>query len=134
MTAHLEKLKRIARLQKRLHELSSWRLGVLNRRCDDLAGDRFEMLEALGDGWMAFGAPAAAGTRRVRALEVDLAAARADCDARAAEAREQGARLRQSERAVAAAAARCRAATERRDLAASIEGTLHRRPSVPRKP
>jgi hypothetical protein len=71
----IERLMRIERLRKQMHEMSTWRLAVVAQEREKLAASHAEMLEALGVGLMAFGPLAAAGTRRVRAIERELTAA-----------------------------------------------------------
>jgi hypothetical protein len=71
----IERLMRIERLRKQMHEMSTWRLAVVAQEREKLAASHAEMIEALGVGLMAFGPLAAAGTRRVRAIERELTAA-----------------------------------------------------------
>jgi len=129
----LDKLKRIERLQKRLHDLSIWRLTALARQKDKLAGAHGEMLDALRDGLMAYGGPAAAGTRRIRGLEVEMAAAQINFDAHAEETRDHGVRSRLADRAVDAAAVQYRREVEKKGLAELIEWTLQAAASGSRK-
>jgi hypothetical protein len=77
MKRKIKQLERIERLRRQIHELSSWRLTMVTRERERLANDHAEMLEALGEGLMAYGAPSAAGTRRVRSIEQELAIANA---------------------------------------------------------
>ena len=134
MKHRLDQLKRIERLQKRLHDLSLWRLTALGRRKDDLTGAHVEMIEALSDGLMAYGGPAAAGTRRVRALELEIATAQVRFDAHAEETRGYGVRSRLAVRAVEDAAARYRREIEKKGLAELLEWTLQAAASGSRKP
>jgi len=71
----VEQLQRIERLRKQLHELSAWRLALVQREREKLAAAHAEMIDALGDGLMAYGPVSAAGTRRVRAIETEMALA-----------------------------------------------------------
>ena len=61
MRRKIERLERIERLRKRLHELSAWRLAVVTQEREKLATAHAEMVEALGDGLMAYGPASAAG-------------------------------------------------------------------------
>jgi hypothetical protein len=123
----LDSLKRIERLQRRLNDLSVWRLAALGHRKDELTRAHLEMLEAASDGLLAVGAPAAAATRRIRALEVELLAARGGYDAQAKLALEQGRKSKLAERASAAAASDYRADLEKRNLSELIGQAVKRR-------
>src|SRR5271156_2925491 len=114
MKKRLDKLEQIDRLQRRLHDLSVWRLAALGQQRDQLTKAHVEMLDAVGTGWFAFGRPAAAATRRIRALEVEIAAAKGDYDAQAQHSLEQGVRARLANRAREAAAADLRVDVEKR--------------------
>ena len=105
MKKRLDKLKRIDRLQRRLHDLSVWRLTALGQQRDQLTNAHLEMLDAVGTGLLAFGRPAAAATRRIRALEVEIAAAKSVYEEQAKRSLEQGVRSRLADRAREAAAA-----------------------------
>ena len=65
----MERIERIERLRKRMHEMSAWRLAVVVRERERLDAEHAAMIEALGEGLMAFGPPALAGTRRVRSID-----------------------------------------------------------------
>ncbi len=121
-------------MQRRLHDLSRWRLSKLARERDELIQTHEEMLAAISDGLLAFGGAAAAGTRRIRALEVEMSAARDVHEAHAARTLELGTRSRLADRVVEAAEARHRAENEQKGLEELIAWTLLAANSGPRKP
>ncbi|MDE3175888.1 MAG: hypothetical protein KGM15_07270 [Pseudomonadota bacterium] len=89
MRQKIERLRRIERLRKQMHEMSTWRLAVVAHEREKLTASHAAMLEALGEGLMAFGPVAMAGTRRVRAIELELKVAdgvERDLEARVLEA------------------------------------------------
>lgn len=133
MTTRLKRLRRIETLQKQLHDLARWRLVALGRRRDELAETHGEMLDALGEGLMAYGGPAAAGNRRIRALEVEIAGARLDHAAQAEEALRHGARSKLADRAAETAEVHHRRELEKKSLAELIEWSLQAAVSGPRK-
>jgi hypothetical protein len=122
----LDKMKRIERLQQRLHDQSVWRLAALGQQRDQLTNAHLEMLDAVGTGLLAFGAPAAAATRRIRALEVEIVAAKNGYEEQAKRSLEQGVRSRLAERAREGAAADWRSDVEKRTLSELIEWSLQR--------
>jgi len=122
----LDKLKRIDRLQRHLHDLSVWRLAALGRQRDQLANTHLEMLDAVENGLLAFGRPAAAANRRIRALEVEIATAKGSYEEQAKRSLEQGVRSRLADRAREGAAADLRADVEKRTLLELIEWSLQR--------
>ncbi len=124
MKKRLEALEKIERLQKQMHDLAVWRLAALGRTRDELAGDHREMLEAMGRGVVAYGAPAAAASRRVRALEMEIAEATAQYEAQTRRAIDQGARAKLADRARETAEARYREQKERKELVELIENSL----------
>ena len=67
MRRKIERLRRIERLRKQMHEISTWRLAVVAHERVKLTASHAEMLEALGQGLMAFGP--AAGLELVNALQ-----------------------------------------------------------------
>jgi hypothetical protein len=71
----VERLQRIERLRKRLHEMSAWRLAQLQWEREKLTTAHAEMIEALGEGLMAYGPLSQAGTRRLRSIEREIAVA-----------------------------------------------------------
>jgi len=71
----VERLQRIERLRKRLHEMSAWRLARLQWEREKLTTAHAEMIEALGEGLMAYGPLSQAGTRRLRSIEREIAVA-----------------------------------------------------------
>jgi len=128
-----DKLKQIDRLQRRLHDLSVWRLAALGQQRDQLTNAHLEMLDAVGTGLLAFGRPAAAATRRIRTLEVEIAAAKGAYEEQAKRSLEQGVRSRLADRAREAAAADLRTEVEKRTLSELIEWSLQRPNSGSRK-
>jgi hypothetical protein len=82
---------------------------------------------------LAFGRPAAAATRRIRALEVEIAAAKGAYEEQAKRSLEQGVRSRLADRAREAAAADLRTDVEKRTLSELIEWSLQRPNSGSRK-
>src|SRR5271155_3018640 len=133
MKKRLDKLVRIDRLQRRLHDLSVWRLAALGRQRDQLTNAHLEMLDAVGTGLLAFGRPAGAAPRRIRALEVEIAAAKGAYEEQAKRSLEQGVRSRLADRAREAAAADLRTDVEKRTLSELIEWSLQRPNSGSRK-
>jgi hypothetical protein len=129
----LERLKRIERLQKRIHELSTWKLSKLAARKEQLDVAHIEMIAALGEGLLSFGGAASAATRRIRALEVEKQEANVAHEAGQRQSFELGMRARAAERAVQATAAEARAEADKKSLEALIEQSLRADGPVPRK-
>jgi hypothetical protein len=90
------------------------------------------MLSALGDGLMAWGAPAAAGNRRVRALERELAATGLIEKDLAQRALDDGRLAKLADRRLDEVSALWREMQERKSLEELIEATV--RTTGPRKP
>ncbi len=134
MKKRLDKLKRIETLQRRLHDLSVWRLTHMAQQRDQLASAHSEMIDALGAGLLSFGGAAAAATRRIRAIEVEMATARSVYESQAKHAKDHGVRSRMAERAVESAAAQYRTEVEKKSLAELIDWTLQASNSGSRKP
>lgn len=82
------------------------------------------MLAAMDGGAMSYGAPALAATRRIRSLEVKIAAAEAECAAQTKRVFEQGTRAKLADRALDDAEARYRETRERKELAELIDSSL----------
>jgi len=122
----LEKVKSIERLQKRLHELALWKANHTAARRDRLAAAHVEMIAALGEGLLTFGAAAAAATRRIRSLELEISAAETAHAAQVATARERGARSKIAERFVERTRAEARQEEEKKSLTELIERSLQR--------
>jgi len=121
----LDKMKRIERLQKRMHELSRWKLTNMAHEREQLAQAHSEMIAALGEGLLAFGGAASAATRRIRSIETAMKAAEAAETAQARHALEQGLRSRAAERAVQSVAAKHQSEMQNKDLAELIERSLN---------
>ena len=133
MKSRLDKLKRIERLQKQLHDLSVWKLSNLAEQRDKLAVAHVEMIQALGEGLLAFGG-AAAATRRIRSLEVEMTETNAAHAAQAKQAFAQGARSKLAEQVVGRARAEYRRETEKKSLAELIEQSVQSSVTGSRKP
>lgn len=134
MKKKLDKLKRIEKLQKRLHDLSVWRLAHLAQQREQLAIAHSEMIQSLGDGLLQFGGAASAGSRRIRGIEVEMASAKSDYEAQSKATQSHGARTRLAERAVETATGKYRQDLENRSLAELIEWSLQAANTAPRKP
>ncbi len=133
MQRKVEQLRRIERLRKRLHEMSAWRLAKLQWEREKLASAHAEMIEALGDGLMAYGPLSQAGTRRVRSIEREIAHAgviEKDLERRTLD---EGRLAKLADRFLAVAREAQRDDMERRSLEDLIEATLAPR-SGSRKP
>lgn len=124
MKKRLEALQKIERLQKQLHDLAVWRLNALARERETLAEDHRAMLAAMEGGVMSYGAPAAAALRRIRALEVQMAAAEKEHAAQSEHARDQGARAKLADRARESVDAHYRDHKQRKDLADLVDASL----------
>lgn len=124
MKKRLEALEKIERLQKQMHDLAILRMTALGRERDDLAENHRAMFEAMGRGIAAYGAPAAAAMRRIRALERQIAAAAAEYEAQTRRAIDQGVRAKLADRARESADARYRDQRQRKELAELIENSL----------
>ena len=133
MRRKIERLERIERLRKRLHELSAWRLAVVTQEREKLAATHAEMIEALGDGLMAYGPVSAAGTRRVRAIERELAVAGVIEKNLEKRALDDGRLAKLADRYLDAARDEWREGQERRSLEELIEATVAADPAS-RKP
>jgi len=130
----LDKLKRIEKLQKRLHDLSVWRLAHLAQQREQLATTHSEMIQSLGDGLLQFGGAASAATRRIRSIELEMASARNAFEAQSKTSQSHGARSRLAERAVETAAGQYRQELEKKSLSELIEWSLQADNSGSRKP
>jgi RNase P/RNase MRP subunit p29 len=135
LKSKLEKMKRIERLQKRIHELSTWQAHRLALKREELLGTHAEMVAALSDGLLSFGGAAVAATRRIRAIEVEARDAKAAHEAQSRTAFEQGMRARAAGRALQSTTAQARAEAQKKSLEELIEQSQRQTPgSVPRKP
>lgn len=131
MKSHIDKLKRIKTLQKQLHDLSIWKLNQLQEKRVKLAGDHAAMIEALGHGLLSFGAAAAAATRSIRSIEVEISVAETEHAAQSRRAFEQGAKSKMAERAVDRAQVEFNRDMEKKSLAELIDQSVN---SASRKP
>jgi hypothetical protein len=123
----LDKLKRIERLQKRMHELSRWKLTHMANERERLTQAHSEMINALGEGLLSFGGAASAATLRIRSIEVEMKAAEAAEKAQANHAFEQGMRSRAAERAVKSTSDKHESEVHNKNLAELIEQSLSAR-------
>jgi len=130
----LDKLKRIERLQKRMHELSVWKLTHMAQEREKLTRTHSEMVTALGEGLLCFGGAASAATRRIRTIEVAMTAAQAAETEQARHALEQGMRSRAAERAVQSTAIKHRSELQNKSLAELIDQSLQTSLSGSHKP
>ena len=124
MKRTIDNLQRIERLRKRLADLSAWRLAKLTYERDKLVTAHEEMLTALGDGLMAWGPPSAAGNRRVRALERELAATDSIEKDLARRAFDDGRLAKLAEDRLDTVSAAWRETQERKSLEELIEATV----------
>jgi hypothetical protein len=125
MKKRLEALQKIGRLQKQMHDLAIWRLTALDRAREELAESHRQMLDALASGFLSFGAPALAATRRVRALEKEIAAAAAECETQTKRVLDQGVRAKLADRAYEDAGAEYREQRQRKELAELIDRSVN---------
>jgi hypothetical protein len=129
----IKRMERIERLRRRMQEMSAWRLAAAAQEREKLAAAHAGMLEALAEGLMAFGPAAAAGTRRVRSIERELAlagAAEKDLEKRALD---DGRLAKLADRSLTAAREAWRDDLERRSLQDLIDAMLAVAPAS-RKP
>ena len=134
MKARLEKLKRIERLQKQLHDLSRWKLTHLAEQRERLATAHIEMIQALGEGLLSFGGAAAAATRRIRSLELEISAAEVEHAAQVKQTFAQGARSKMAEHVVERAEEAHRREVDKRSLNELIEQSVQRSQQGSHKP
>lgn len=124
MQRKIERLQRIERLRKRLHEMSAWRLARMQWEREKLSTAHAEMLQALGEGVMAYGPLSQAGTRRVRSIEREIAIAGAvekDLEQRTLD---DGRMAKLADKFLTAAREARREDVDRRSLEELIEATL----------
>ena len=133
MRRKIESLARIERLRRRMHELAKWRLQLVTQERERLETAREEMIEALGEGLLSFGPAAAAGTRRVRGIEQQLA--RADVIEKSLEQRtlDEGRLAKLADRRLEAARDVWQGELDKRGLEELIEASLARN-TGPHKP
>jgi hypothetical protein len=127
------RLQRIEKLRRQLHEASSWKLAALTQEREKLAAAHAQMIEALGEGLMAYGPASAAGARRVRRIELELQiAGKLEKDLEA-HTLAQGRMAKLAEGSLDVARAKYRDGRERRSLEELIDATVAVAP-VSRKP
>ena len=124
MKRTIDQLQRIERIRKRLADLSAWRLARLAHEREKLKTTHSEMLDALGEGLMAFGPASLAGTRRVRALEQEMAAAERQSQLLARQALDDGRLAKLAEGRLDTVRAAWREALDRKSLEDLIDATV----------
>ena len=117
-----------------MHDLSRWRLAAMGRERDALSAAHTQMLEALGEGLLSFGGAAAAGTRRIRSLDLEMARADHSYETQAKEAFDRGVRSKTAERVLDTAQMEHRQELEKKSLAELIEWSLQSRDTASHKP
>jgi hypothetical protein len=128
----IERLAKIERLTKRLHEVSAWRLARVQYERKKLSVAHAEMMEALGGDFIAYGPLSQVATRRVRTLESEMAVAHVVEKTLEQRTLDEGRQAKLANRVLAAAREDLRETTERRSLEELIEATL-KHPSASRK-
>jgi hypothetical protein len=131
MKKRLEALEKIERLHKQMHDLAVWRLAALGRRRDGLVEDHRQMLAAMESDLVAYGAPAAAAFRRIRALETKIAAAEIELAAQQRSAVAQGVRAKLADRAREDVEARYLDQKARKELAELVDASMQNPKSSP---
>jgi hypothetical protein len=134
MNARLQKVRRIGHLQQRLRDLSLWRLSALDQQRDQLSDARAEMLRAMSDGLFAFGSAAAAASRRICAIEMELENANSVHELQSRQALEHGVRLQLALAALRAVTEQSVRNRQSHELAEAIEKMSHASGSASRKP
>jgi hypothetical protein len=120
----IERLVRIERLKKRMHEIAVWRQAAATQEKDKLNAAHAEMIEAMGDGLMAYGPPAAIGARKVRGIERQLARVEAVEKHLTERALEEGRLAKLADRWLDSARDARREVLDRRSLEELVEATL----------
>jgi len=133
MSERLRKFRRIDHLQRRLHDLSVWRLSALGRQRDQINAAHAEMLNAMSAGFFAFGSAAAAANRRIRAIEVEIENANRAHENQSRRSLELGARSQLAGASLRAATEQSRRDRQNRELADLIEEMLRASGSASRK-
>jgi hypothetical protein len=128
----IERLAKIERLRKRLHEMSAWRLARVQYERKKLSVAHAEMMEALGGDFIAYGPLSQVATRRVRTLESEMAVAHVVEKTLEQRTLDEGRQAKLANRVLAAAREDLREVTERRSLEELIEATI-KPPSASRK-
>ena len=124
MNKHLDRVKRIGRVQRQLADLAQWRLAGLERAEAALVESQRQMIEAIGRDEGYCGPLAAVVARHVRGIERQIESAAASRQLQTDAARVQGGRTKLADQAVIAADLIHRAQRERKDLAELIERSL----------
>jgi hypothetical protein len=131
MKKRLQSLEKISELQSKLHDLNKWRLAEIEQKRQELEEIQRAMIEAIDRDAINQGALAAAASRRLRAIDRQIATTKAAYEAQSQKTRDQGARAKVAERLVQSADAEYRAQKERKDLGDLIERSIGRKPSSP---
>ena len=133
MNKRLRTIKRIEHLQRRMHELSVWRLTALGQQRDQLSTAHAEILSAMSAGVLAFGSTAAAATRRIRTLEVEIESVKRAHRTQSRRALELGARSQLAGASLKAATEQSRRDRQSGELADLVVGMLRASGSASRK-
>jgi hypothetical protein len=131
MKKKLDALKKIEKVQAKLHEMTVWKLAAIDQKRGALEEAQREMIEAVDRHAINHGPLLAGATRRLRAVDKEIATTKSAYDAQSLRALDQGSRAKLAERLVESAAAKHRAQDERKGLAELIERTLRGRGSSP---
>jgi hypothetical protein len=129
MKKRLESLEKISLLQSKLHDLNKWRLAEIEQKRQQLEDTQRAMIEAIDRDAIAQGALAAAASRRLRAIDRQIATTKAAYEAQSRRTLDQGARAKVAERLVQSVDAEYRAQNERKELSDLIERSIGRKPS-----
>jgi hypothetical protein len=127
MKKRLDSLRRVGKLQARLHSLGRWRLASLERQQAGLSDDLKESFQILESGDLAYGAQAGLAARHIGALQRKLDSLAREEEAARDSVRTHGTRAKLAERAIETAALRYRQHKERNELAELIERAIARR-------
>lgn len=127
MKKRIEALKRIVRLQVRLHDIKRAQLTAIEHECASLGDELGAVFEALATGELACGAQARFGSRHVRGLEQRIETLGREQEEARGKVRAQGLRAKLAEQAAEAALARYRDRRERKELVDLVDRALARR-------
>ena len=129
-----ETMKRLSRLQSRLHQMAAIRLAEAEQSKLKLTGDRDALLQALSSDGMLGHLTIVAAAKRLHTLEARIAEANAECQSREQVVREEGRKAKLTETASSRADRQYREELDRRELAESIERWLLGRSSLGKAP
>jgi hypothetical protein len=129
MRKRVKALGRVQQLQKQLHDLSVWRLSLIDGRLASLEEARDDLIRANGSNPLYYGAMGALAARRLRAVEEEIQSVRESRRVQARHAFNQGGRLRLAERLLEKADADHRSHAERQQLSEIIDRAIQDRHS-----